>query len=71
MLLSNLLYSFDPTSRLREHSLTGTTRTNLRDSAIELVSDDDNSEAYTAVSLAGKLGSAHKIRVNTIVPVVV
>ena len=26
----------------------------LRDSAIDLISDDENSEAYTAVSLAGE-----------------
>jgi len=48
------LNSSDPNARLREYSITGTTRINLRDSAIDLVSDDENSEAYTAVSLAGK-----------------
>ena len=46
-------YSSNPIARSRDYSLTGTARINLRDSAIDLVSDDENSEAYTAVSLAG------------------
>ncbi|XP_076825656.1 uncharacterized protein LOC143471158 isoform X1 [Clavelina lepadiformis] len=46
-------------SMLRTHSFGSSipSRVNLRDSAIDLVSDDEDSEAYTAVSLAGTLSN--------------